>query len=268
MEILKQPEKWSSLWRELRSGAKGVLFCDYDGTLAPFQEDPGSAQPYPWASKLLQDMVGSGETRVIIVTGRAICDLLQLLPVSGLEVWGSHGRERIRPNGVQWAWEPDPESEQILEQIHRELEQISPGTRVERKVGCLAVHWRGLDARDVEWLRQTLEELRHKWDPNGILKLRPFHMGIELQTPGPNKGNVVSTVLMEEHGQPVVACFLGDDHTDEDAFKALGDRGVSILVSAKSRPTFADVRLENEDEVRAFLEHWRDATKGGSEDGR
>lgn len=268
MEILRQPEKFSLLLHRLRNGAKGILFCDYDGTLAPFQEDPKAARPYPWVSELLREIVATGKSRVIIVTGRTIRDLLQLLSIEKLEIWGSHGRERFRPDGLWWTWEPDPKEEQILDQIHCELGQVLPDIRVERKVGCLAVHWRGLMSQDVQRLQQIIEETLRKWDCGGVVKRKPFHMGIELQVPGPNKGNAVSTVLAEEFGQAVATCYLGDDLTDEAAFKALGDDGVNILVSATARPTLADIRLENEDEVRVFLEGWRDATKGGADDGR
>jgi len=74
---------------------------------------------------------------------------------------------------------------------------------------------------------------------------------------------VVSTILDEEKGADIAVCYMGDDQTDEDAFQELGERGLNVLVSPTPRLTFADVRLETGDEVRLFLEQWRDAVRGG-----
>jgi trehalose-phosphatase len=51
----------------------------------------------------------------------------------------------------------------------------------------------------------------------------------------------------------VLAVFIGDDLTDEDAFRALGDDGIGIVVADEARPTAADARLGTPDDVRRFL---------------
>lgn len=267
MEILTHSGKLLSFVEQLRTGAKGVLLCDFDGTLAPFHDDPGNARPHQWVPGVLGDIAAQG-TRVAIVTGRAADDLRRLLDLNMVEVWGSHGRERIWPDGRRWRYEPDPELERVLDRIEQELRRLAPDKRFERKVGCLAVHWRGLPDCDIEWLRSTAQRLRQEFDRQGALIVKPFQMGIEFQTPGPNKGTVVSTALDEERGRNVAACYMGDDQTDEDAFQALGERGLSILVSPVSKITFADVRLETENEVRGFLERWRDAVRGDFNHGK
>ncbi|MGQ9763169.1 MAG: hypothetical protein ACUVQH_14795, partial [Thermogutta sp.] len=59
------------------------------GTLPPFCEDPKMARPYPWAPGVLRDIAASDRNRLIIVTGRTICELLELLPLPGVEIRGS-----------------------------------------------------------------------------------------------------------------------------------------------------------------------------------
>ena len=66
---------------------------------------------------------------------------------------------------------------------------------------------------------------------------------------------MVSSIL-EEHGKNTVVAYLGDDETDEDAFTALGDRGLSVLVSQESRSTGADIWIRPPEELFAFLEGW------------
>lgn len=263
MEILKNPQKAETLFARLCSDARGVLFCDYDGTLAPFQEDPAAALPYPWVPATLQAIAGSG-TRIVLVTGRAAGDLHKLIPSLSLEIWGSHGRERLQPDGQNWIWTPDPRDERRLTLIENELKTRLPGVRMEKKIGCLAIHWRGFPEQKVATIRQAIEELRHRWEPDAVLLVKPFQEGLELQVPGPNKGDVIDAVLAEEAGRNLAVCYLGDDWTDEDAFHALGDRGLSVLVCGTTRPTVADIRLENEEQVRSFLERWQNIVKGGS----
>lgn len=262
MEILKNPEKAETLFARLRNGARGVLFCDYDGTLAPFREDPAAALPYPWVPATLQAIAGGG-TRIALVTGRAARDLQKLIPSLSLEIWGSHGRERLQPDGQNWTWTPDPQDERRLTLIENELETRLPDVRMEKKIGCLAIHWRGFPEQKVATMRQTIDELRQRWDPDAVLLVKPFQQGLELQVSGPNKGDVIDAVLAEEAGTNLAVCYIGDDWTDEDAFHALGDRGLNVLVGGAARPTAADIRLDNEAQVRSFLERWQNITSGG-----
>ena len=51
----------------------------------------------------------------------------------------------------------------------------------------------------------------------------------------------------------VLPIYLGDDTTDEDAFKALKGHGLGIVVLREPRPTYADFSLRDTDEVRDFL---------------
>jgi len=266
MEILKNPRKLPAIFDSLAQGAQGVLLCDYDGTLAPFCEDPRKAVPYSWVPALLGDIQREG-TRVIVVTGRLAEDLTVLLPLSGVEIWGSHGRERLFPDGRRWVWEPDPHAEQLLDTIRTELSREWPHVRMERKVGCLAIHFRGLPDQEVERLQRSIADFLHRQDPSGLLERKAFHLGVELQIPGPTKGDAVRGILQELGDRRTVVAFLGDDRTDEDAFRALGEAGLSVLVSPTPRETYADVRLENEGEVHDFLHRWLNAArKGGDHD--
>ena len=56
--------------------------------------------------------------------------------------------------------------------------------------------------------------------------------------------------LERENVRPI---YIGDDSTDEDAFRALKERGVGILVSEQPQPTAAVYSLKNPTEVERFL---------------
>ena len=70
-----------------------------------------------------------------------------------------------------------------------------------------------------------------------------------------NKGRAV-VWLLETLGldQPeVLPLYIGDDRTDEDAFRVLAHRGIGIVVGEQPRPTAARYALKNPAEVERFL---------------
>jgi trehalose-6-phosphatase len=66
----------------------------------------------------------------------------------------------------------------------------------------------------------------------------------------------VKTVLSQT-GEDSAIAYLGDDMTDEDAFRAVKPRGIAVLVRPQFRPTTADVWLRPPDELVEFMRHWR-----------
>lgn len=92
------------------------------------------------------------------------------------------------------------------------------------------------------------------------MALRPFNAGLELLLPGRSKGDVVRELLGEEAAQPALA-YLGDDDTDEDAFRVLRGRGLGVLVAAKARSTAAEATIHPR-QVAAFLDAWLRAAQG------
>ena len=134
--------------------------------------------------------------------------------------------------------------------IHGGLEE-----RIERKPGCLALHWRGLEQGEILRLRSIVEESWGEVAASNGLMVTEFNGGMEVRAPDRHKGDVVRMVLGEEP-QGTVAAYLGDDRTDEDAFEAIKDRGLGILVADRSRPSGASLRLSPPEEVLAFLKRW------------
>ena len=65
-------------------------------------------------------------------------------------------------------------------------------------------------------------------------------------------------------GGDVVPIYIGDDETDEDAFRAIGDRGLAFVVRGEDdeRPTAADYSLGDTAEVAALLGTLAGAAEG------
>ena len=68
-----------SYWQRLPSASQRVLLLDYDGTLAPFHRERDKALPYPGVREILGKIQQTGQTRLIIITGRSIKDIIPLL---------------------------------------------------------------------------------------------------------------------------------------------------------------------------------------------
>lgn len=136
------------------------------------------------------------------------------------------------------------------------------GERLERKPGCAALHFRGLDPEARARLESSGERLFNRMtEDEPRLSVHPFDGGIELRENGCNKGDAVATILDEYHVTPPAA-FLGDDLTDEDGFGAIKGRGVGVLVRRRLRRTKADIWLVPPEELRWFLAAWLQCRKG------
>lgn len=260
MQILQTGLNLEAFFARVRAASTRVLMLDYDGTLAPFRVDPAKAVPYPGVVSLLDAIMATGRTRLLIVSGRWTRNLIPLLGLRSVpEIWGSHGWERLHPDGGYEAAPIDPPVRARLLQMEEWVGQVEPlGGRCERKPSGMAIHWRGLDNARRSEIRNVVFQ---KWMETGYaedLDWHDFDGGIELRAPGRDKGDVVRTVAAEAGTHPVFA-YLGDDLTDESAFEAMPAGGLSVLVRSEFRRTRADLWLHPPGELLEFLDRWHTA---------
>jgi len=257
MEILKPDVDIQEFFRLLSRARNRILFLDYDGTLAPFTPRRDEAVPYPGVKNILQELVDAEHTRLILISGRWTKDLIHLLGLERLpEIWGSHGWERLLPDGKYEIGEFDETALQGLAEADAWVERAVPTEQAEHKPASLAIHWRGLPAQEVELIREKIQEDLFPLVEKKGLELHEFDGGLEFRIPGRNKGHVVSSIL-DEAGDDAAAAYLGDDFTDEDAFSAIEGRGLSALVRKELKPTAADIWLEPPEELLDFLTRWK-----------
>lgn len=234
-----------------------LLMLDYDGTLAPFHARPERARPWPGVGGLVSQIMRSGASRVVIVSGRGLEDLRRVLGfLRGAEAWGAHGWQHRAADGARTDFDPGAEARERLEAAALRAAPLQVlGVRLERKIASVAAHWRGLDPRSSGEARSRVQAA---WaDLQGeALELLDFDGGIELRTRGRNKGDVVRETLARGAD---AAAYLGDDLTDEDAFAAMHGRGLGALVSQQLRPTGADLWLAPPRDLLGFLQRWHAA---------
>lgn len=236
--------------------AEAVLLLDYDGTLAPFKRQRDQAYPYAGVEPLLQQIVRGCRTRAVVVTGRDATEVFPLLHLHPRpEVWGSHGLQRVRPDGSAEMQKLDERTLDGLSDADRWLGYQQLRHVAEFK-GCgVAIHWRGMNENDIEDLRsRVLLGWRPIADHSG-LDLLEFDGGLEIRARKANKGSAVR-MLLDEISPDTPIAYLGDDVTDETAFQAIEGRGLSVLVRPVWRRTAANVWLKPPGELLDFLDLW------------
>lgn len=259
MDKLKSDFSITRFFETLKNASQSLLLLDYDGTLSPFTQDRDKAVPYEGVVPQLNSIISSGRTRLIIISGRSIASLRRLIGNDfQCELWGSHGLERQLPGNNPVTRESDQKVSIGLSEIDEWSEKNNLRLYLETKLGGRAFHWRGLPDQDIKRIKNLVED---KWsdllDQFGLVMHR-FDGGLEIRVKSVSKANAVTTILRESKEGAVIA-YLGDDLTDEDAFHAIGDRGMKVLVRTESRPTLADIRIEPPEELLDFLSRWRDA---------
>jgi trehalose-phosphatase len=239
-----------------------VLMLDYDGCLAPFREERDRAVPYPGVREALGSLREGGHTRVVVVTGRALDVVVRLLGVDPLpEIWGSHGWEKLAADGTRQPPDLDPGTREALREARLAVDIPELSGRVEDKPASVAVHVRGLAPERAAEVDERVREVWNARAGRAGLEIHSFDGGVELRVPGRDKGTAVRETLA--HAEPgTVAAYLGDDLTDEDAFRELRGRGLSVLVRPELRATEADVWLRPPAELLEFLAAWDRRSRG------
>ncbi len=244
-------------FRCFAGAARPALLLDYDGTLAPFRVDRFRAQPWAGVRDLLNRIQSQGRTHLVVVTGRPAQEILPLLQVEPApEVWGLHGAERLHPDGRRELEPLSPAVRAELDALSEQLKREATGGLIEEKPNAIVMHWRGVAparARIIEKRTRALFESVARM--NG-LSLLEFEAGLELRA-GRDKGGAVAVILEETHSlERRPAAYLGDDLTDESAFRAIRGHGLGVLVRREPRPTAADVWLRPPEELLDFLKMW------------
>nr|CAB3480893.1 unnamed protein product [Digitaria exilis] len=249
-------------------GKQIVVFLDYDGTLSPIVDDPDAAYMSDTMRRAVRSVGKHFPTA--IVSGRCRDKVFEFVKLAELYYAGSHGMDIKGPakasrhtkaaksKGV--LFQPASQFLPMIEQVHDSLVEMTkaiPGAKVENNKFCVSVHFRCVDEK-VRW-SELAEMVKSVLKEYPKLKLTQGRMVFEVRpTIKWDKGKALE-FLLESLGfadcADVLPVYIGDDRTDEDAFKVLRRRGqgVGILVSKHPKDTSASYSLQEPAEVMEFL---------------
>jgi trehalose-phosphatase len=208
-----------------------ALFLDLDGTLVPIAPHPDDVQMGDDVRRVLEQALRAPDLDTVIVSGRPLADLRRIVGIEGLTYVGDHGFQLEGP-GLTWSHPGIAQHAKALERAAAELEALAiPGAWVERKAATLAYHVRAV----AEGRRTAAMLAAEKILRRGRLAVIMGRYGVEGIPPlGWDKGQAILSVLRTRFGPDwsarVAPLVVGDDETDELAFRALRGIGRSVRV--------------------------------------
>ena len=258
--------QWDKLKEKLNNKVI-LLFLDYDGTLTPIVETPDKAVISQNTKDLLDKLSTSPHCRVAIISGRSLSDIKAIVGLKDIIYAGNHGLEIEGPK-IKFESPISPRCRAILEHIKTELEEklsSIKGAILEDKGLSLSIHFRMVNKKQIPQVKAIVHECAIPYLVRSKIKIKSGKMVLEIRLPLEwDKGKVVLWLLARQKfamsERPLIPIYIGDDKTDEDAFKVLKNRGLTIFVG-KPKPSYAQYYLKDTREVTQFLKRILDLKK-------
>jgi len=247
----------------------GLVGLDYDGVLTPIvarAEDAVISEAMRTRVRALARLVP-----VAVISGRPVAEVARMVAIDGLDYAGSHGSERITPDGEQTLHPGLADTAHLLDAAHADLDSLIGGIEgviLESKASAITVHDRAVAAEELADISAAARRVAGQLG----LELTGGKSIHELRLPlDCDKGTILTELLASKSaaGSPpdaeqstspstptpagLDAWFIGDDETDEDAFAAIGDRGVAIAVGLE-RATSATYVVPDVEAVGLLLD--------------
>jgi trehalose 6-phosphate phosphatase len=231
----------------LASHPRLLVALDFDGTLAPLQDDPENSSMLPEARDALDALTEIDRVTVSLVTGRAFENIMRVAePDPRWFLVGSHGIEVVAPHERSIYSTPQLVPAGLLEGFYQIVSEI-PGPRIEIKPFGVALHTRGL-AHEVALAAELAARVLCEQWPDDLV-IRTGHGILECAVSDRTKGHGITSLRAAIAVQATL--FIGDDVTDEDGFAVLDANDVGIKVG--EGPTQASHRVADPGEVTRVL---------------
>lgn len=251
---------WERFRAEFCREERWVLLADFDGTLTPIVRSPDRARLSSETWHLLWRLSRHPQVCLGIVSGRALADIQRLIHLPRIIYVGNHGFEIIGP-GMHFV---HPEARRIQPLLHRLTIQLCRalsnirGSYVEFKGFSLSLHYRQVSPRTRVRFQTEAERILEPWLSRKRIRVTYGKCVLEVRPPVAwDKGKGVSWIvqhLSEENKRLSRVIYLGDDRTDEDAFRVVNRlQGLSVFVGRHTQRTQAHGYLVGPGEVRLLL---------------
>jgi trehalose 6-phosphate synthase/phosphatase len=246
---LLNASRLAELMDHYQKATRRLLLLDYDGTMIGFHPDPNMAMPDEAILGVLKRFQDQEGTTPVIISGRDRYSLGEWLGKTGIDMVSEHGvwywkeNDWVLSEGVIATWKP------AVRVILENLVERTPGSFIEEKDFTLAWHYRRIDQEmGVNRVREIREQLIYL-TANHNLQVLEGNKVVEIRNAGINKGKAATTWVNRAEWDFVLA--IGDDHTDEDTFKAAPDGAYTIKVGMEQ--SVAKYKVRSVEEARELL---------------
>lgn len=239
-----------------------LLLADYDGTLAPIAPRPSEALLSPEVRKKLVSLAGKPAYSVGVISGRAIKELKSMVAVKGIYYAGNHGLE-IEGPGLKYTIPGAGAIRRTITALSRQLEaalkDIS-GVIVQEKGLSLSVHYRLVKPEERATVTDAVRRITSRLVDIGKIKVYGMKRNWEIRPPVDwDKGKAAVYIGSEIKAKlrlpRLLTIYLGDDTTDEDAFKVVRrPEGWSVYIGPEKGTSAAGYYLNSPAEVETLLD--------------
>jgi trehalose 6-phosphate phosphatase len=252
---------WPAFEADCRAASHILLLADYDGTISPIVGRPEDAVLPLSVRSILSSLAQKSLFSVGVISGRRLAEVKSLVAIDGIYYAGNHGVE-IEGPGLSYVNPAAASVSEIIKdlagRLKAELASV-PGVIIQEKKYSLSVHYRLAQKDKEKMITETVHRLA---DPLvGLRKIVLYPMKKLWEARPPidwNKGKAVEFIARkikaELKTERLLTIYLGDDTTDEDAFRVVHrPAGWSIYVGEENRKSAAEYFLDSPEEVEEFL---------------
>lgn len=235
------------------------IFLDYDGTLVNLAATPDRATLPMKTKKLIANLVMLPRCKLALISGRALADIKDKVGIKNIIYSGNHGLEIEGPK-IKFTHQSMAEYKGILKEIKEKLKTAFSsikGVLIEDKGVSLSFHYRLVNKKYIAMVKSIFQETVINYRTQKKIKVKSGKMVLEIRPPIDwDKGDVVLWLLSRQKfmlgEKALLPIYIGDDRTDEDAFAALKNKGLTIFVGEPGVSN-ADYYLKNIKEVTKLL---------------
>ncbi len=250
-------------WEQIKGQLYGkhiLFFFDYDGTLTPIAETPQQAEISGKTKELLRQLSKRNNFKVAVISGRALPDIKNIIGLKEIVYVGNHGIE-IEGPGIKFESQVSPRLRLVIRNLYKDILNNLAGIKgvlIEDKGLAISVHYRLMDPKEMPRFLRIFSEVT---DPFMVRKKIEIKEGKKVCEIRPkvdwDKGKAVLWFLSRPQGSAVkddiFPVYLGDDITDEDGFRILKNKGLTIFVGPP-KVSEADYFVNDAVEVDKFME--------------
>lgn len=251
-------DHWEAVKKEIK-GKVIFLFLDYDGTLTPIAETPDRAEISEVTKELLSQLSKAPHFKLAIISGRSLNNIKNSIGLKDIIYAGNHGLEIEGPD-IKFTSQISPRLKSTIRGINDDLVAKLSGIKgvyIEDKELTISVHYRLVTREDLPLLQSILAEITNPFIVRGKIKISSGKKVYEMKPPVQwDKGRVVLWLLARwqfARGESsIFPIYIGDDVSDEDAFKVLKNKGLTVFIG-ESSASEASYYLKSTEQVIEFV---------------